>query len=387
MMNIATNAYQVKGSLLAGNNSIWANRSLTKNLVSQSAKIYANQAILATNGGWDKGKHSKRGEFTPFAKGDLSHLSKEADYPHWQDLRVTNSYAQKKKDSVQAALIQLHSVEQARNYPDNIELVSRLPNNIGLPDYIGLVKYCQSSIGGWDLNLVNDVHSVGFFGFLCLRLIDSKIDLGKKLPESFSCGDFSLSDDLSDGSSVCLFIDHSPDCLALRCLRLISAFAEVTKNPAVLSPSSFNFSISSITSWGIRTVVICDFAFFAPVAITNTPCFWCISVYAKKIRLKVLKCISLGDSFKSEGEIHLRKQNPVDAENTYRASNHNVNRGNTMAMYKSTQTHPKFKWRFFSCQQSKYFSVEASNEKEARSLLPDSPCLFSARIRQEGDHA
>lgn len=47
----------------------------------------------------------------------------------------------------------------------------------------------------------------------------------------------------------------------------------------------------------------------------------------------------------------------------------------------------KFKWRFFSCQQSKYFSVEASNEKEARSLLPDSPCLFSARIRQEGDHA
>lgn len=108
-MNIATNAYQVKGSLLAGNNSIWANRSLTKNLVSQSAKIYANQAILATNGGWDKGKHSKCGEFTPFAKGDLSHLSKEADYPHWQDLRVTNSYAQKKKDSVQAALIQLHN--------------------------------------------------------------------------------------------------------------------------------------------------------------------------------------------------------------------------------------------------------------------------------------
>ncbi|NBM10770.1 host cell division inhibitor Icd-like protein [Proteus sp. G2670] len=58
-----------------------------------------------------------------------------------------------------------------------------------------------------------------------------------------------------------------------------------------------------------------------------------------------------------------------------------------MAMYKSTQTHPKFKWRFFSCQQSKYFSVEACNEKEARSLLPDSPCLFSARIRQEGGHA
>lgn len=47
----------------------------------------------------------------------------------------------------------------------------------------------------------------------------------------------------------------------------------------------------------------------------------------------------------------------------------------------------KFLWRFFSCQQSKYFSVEASNEQEARSMLPDSPCLFSARIRQEVGHA
>ncbi|EKT61323.1 putative transcriptional regulator [Providencia sneebia DSM 19967] len=51
-----------------------------------------------------------------------------------------------------------------------------------------------------------------------------------------------------------------------------------------------------------------------------------------------------------------------------------------MAMYKSTQTHPKFIWRFFSCQQFKYFTVTAHTEQEARSLLPDSPCLFSARI-------
>ncbi|HEK0449393.1 TPA: host cell division inhibitor Icd-like protein [Proteus mirabilis] len=57
-----------------------------------------------------------------------------------------------------------------------------------------------------------------------------------------------------------------------------------------------------------------------------------------------------------------------------------------MAMYKSTQTHLKFKWRFFSCQQSKYFSVEASSEQEARSMLPDSPCLFSARIRQSSQN-
>ena len=56
-----------------------------------------------------------------------------------------------------------------------------------------------------------------------------------------------------------------------RCRRFISPLAAVTRNPAVLSPSSFKFSISSITSWGILTVVICDFAFFTPVAITEIP--------------------------------------------------------------------------------------------------------------------
>nr|WP_282552248.1 host cell division inhibitor Icd-like protein [Providencia rustigianii] len=51
-------------------------------------------------------------------------------------------------------------------------------------------------------------------------------------------------------------------------------------------------------------------------------------------------------------------------------------------MYKSTQTRPKFLWRFFSCQQFKYFIVIASSEQEARSMLPDSPCLFSARFAE-----
>lgn len=77
---------------------------------------------------------------------------------------------------------------------------------------------------------------------------------------------------------------------------------------------------------------------------------------------------------------------PRSARDTIEAFNHNVKRSNTMAMYKSTQTHLKFKWRFFSCQQSKYFSVEASSEQEARSMLPDSPCLFSARIRQSSQN-
>ncbi|MEQ5535397.1 host cell division inhibitor Icd-like protein [Providencia rettgeri] len=42
----------------------------------QSAKHFANQLILTTVGGWDNSENLKRGEFTPFAKGDFSHLSK-----------------------------------------------------------------------------------------------------------------------------------------------------------------------------------------------------------------------------------------------------------------------------------------------------------------------
>ncbi|WP_432652820.1 host cell division inhibitor Icd-like protein [Providencia rettgeri] len=52
----------------------------------QSAKHFANQLILTTVGGWDNSENLKPGEFTPFAKGDFSHLSKEANYPHWQGL-------------------------------------------------------------------------------------------------------------------------------------------------------------------------------------------------------------------------------------------------------------------------------------------------------------
>ncbi|WP_424765243.1 host cell division inhibitor Icd-like protein [Proteus mirabilis] len=57
-----------------------------KTLADVSAKIYANQSILTTNGGWDDSDNLKRGEFTPFIKGDFSHLSKEANSPHWQGL-------------------------------------------------------------------------------------------------------------------------------------------------------------------------------------------------------------------------------------------------------------------------------------------------------------
>ncbi|WP_425594623.1 host cell division inhibitor Icd-like protein [Providencia rettgeri] len=91
-------AYQENDSLLAGNNvsSTYTNQPITVALNyritgNQSAKIYANQPPKFTgnqSGEYFSGyksadilrysnlSHSKRGEFTPLAKGDFSHLSK-----------------------------------------------------------------------------------------------------------------------------------------------------------------------------------------------------------------------------------------------------------------------------------------------------------------------
>lgn len=149
MMNIAANAYQVNDSLLAGNNV--SSTYTTTNTValnygitgSQSAKIYANQSILTTVGGWDKGKHSKSEEFTPFIKGDFSHLSKEANYPHWQGLiGVTTQgriefFESIKKGGQSATLGNVDIKYRAsENYENSIHLV------IGKDDNLELIQKC-----------------------------------------------------------------------------------------------------------------------------------------------------------------------------------------------------------------------------------------------------
>ena len=45
-----------------------------------------------------------------------------------------------------------------------------------------------------------------------------------------------------------------------------------------------------------------------------------------------------------------------------------------------TPAHPEFIWRFYSCQKRHYHFVIAPTEDEARSQLPDAPCIFSARF-------
>lgn len=49
---------------------------------------------------------------------------------------------------------------------------------------------------------------------------------------------------------------------------------------------------------------------------------------------------------------------------------------------RTAQSRTQFVWRFWSCQAKRYHVVVATSEKEARSMLPDAPCLFAARIRE-----
>ncbi|WP_431605959.1 host cell division inhibitor Icd-like protein [Escherichia coli] len=49
----------------------------------------------------------------------------------------------------------------------------------------------------------------------------------------------------------------------------------------------------SIISWAIRAVTDCDFAFFGPVAMSNSLCCWCKTIYTKKNYFEGLTCKTL----------------------------------------------------------------------------------------------
>uniref|UniRef100_UPI001E3EF8CC host cell division inhibitor Icd-like protein n=4 Tax=Morganellaceae TaxID=1903414 RepID=UPI001E3EF8CC len=153
MMNIAANAYQVNNSLLAGNNvnstytttnTVALNYGITGN---QSAKIYANQSGQYFSGCKSGGylSTSKRGEFTPFAKDDFSHLSKEANYPHWKGLiGVTTQgrieFLESIKKGGQSATLGNVDIKYraSEDYKNSIHLI------IGKDDNLELIQKCAT---------------------------------------------------------------------------------------------------------------------------------------------------------------------------------------------------------------------------------------------------
>ncbi|AYA40032.1 hypothetical protein HZS38_05660 [Xenorhabdus nematophila] len=180
-----------------------------------------------------------------------------------------------------------------------------------------------------------------------ILIIDTAISWAEKEKDNITDATLNLSSlrGIVNHWSYCRLADYClDDAFALRWRRLISPFIAVTIKPALLSPFILTCSISSMTSCGMRTVVICDFAFLAPVAITESSMIWCISLYIKSKPEKVLTFISPKDKVKYTLKLSRQKTTtPRSATNTIEASNQQpLIEVTTMAGTQHTQTRPKF---------------------------------------------
>lgn len=181
--------------------------------------------------------------------------------------------------------------------------------------------------------------------------------------------------------------------------RLISPRMAALINCPVLSPSSFTFSMPSIISWAIRAVTDCDFAFFGPVAMSNSLCFWCKTIYTKKNYFEGLTCKTLlfyivSYTLLMQGT-ETTKPRTVGAVTGLLTTNDS--NSIEVAMRNHT-THPqgrdshnlnKYIWRFIalSTAQPRVITIEATSEQEARQQSPAGCVMvFAARIRQEVRH-
>ncbi|EGE0712184.1 TPA: host cell division inhibitor Icd-like protein [Escherichia coli] len=181
--------------------------------------------------------------------------------------------------------------------------------------------------------------------------------------------------------------------------RLISPRMAALINCPVLSPSSFTFSMPSIISWAIRAVTDCDFAFFGPVAMSNSLCCWCKTIYTKKNYFEGLTCKTLvfyivSYTLLMQGT-ETTKPRTVGAVTGLLTTNDR--KSIEVAMLNHT-THPqgrdshnlnKYIWRFIalSTAQPRVITIEATSEQEARQQSPAGCVMvFAARIRQGVHH-
>lgn len=175
----------------------------------------------------------------------------------------------------------------------------------------------------------------------------------------------------------------------LRWRRLISPFTAVTMNCAFVSPSSRLLSKSATTSCGKRALSCCDLLLVEPVAIPESPCARCDSVYVKKIIVKGLKCDSLACSFKNKGAIHLVSAKPGSASTLTGPLTKPLVEVTVMAELQHTQTHPKFTWLFLATPKSHpdcspvVLRFDTDTEENARAAFPGWEMVFAAKIRAE----
>ncbi|HCO7713464.1 TPA: host cell division inhibitor Icd-like protein [Escherichia coli] len=179
--------------------------------------------------------------------------------------------------------------------------------------------------------------------------------------------------------------------------RAISPRTAVITKAAIVSPSVFEFSISSITSWGKRIFFICDLLLMFPVAIRMSGYFEVCTHYTKRCVNKTL------DTVAHLNLICMHTNNCGVYTATPRSGGTHAGRLTTndsnsieVAMLNHT-THPqgrdsynlnKYIWRFIalSTAQPRVITIEATSEQEARQQSPDGCVMvFAARIRQ-GEH-
>ncbi|EFN7855451.1 host cell division inhibitor Icd-like protein [Escherichia coli] len=196
-----------------------------------------------------------------------------------------------------------------------------------------------------------------------------------------------------------LLVGYSCSLALRRWRRLISPRMAALINCPVLSPSSFTFSMPSIISWAIRAVTDCDFAFFGPVAMSNSLCCWCKTIYTKKNYFEGLTCKTLvfyivSYTLLMQGT-ETTKPRTVGAVTGLLTTN---DRKSIEVAMRNHTTHPqgrdshnlnKYIWRFIalSTAQPRVITIEATSEQEARQQSPDGCVMvFAARIRQEVRH-
>ncbi|HFP4375777.1 TPA: host cell division inhibitor Icd-like protein [Escherichia coli] len=156
----------------------------------------------------------------------------------------------------------------------------------------------------------------------------------------------------------------------------------------------------SIISWAIRAVTDCDFAFFGPVAMSNSLCCWCKTIYTKKNYFEGLTCKTLlfyivSYTLLMQGT-ETTKPRTVGAVTGLLTTN---DRESIEVAMRNHTTHPqgrdshnlnKYIWRFIalSTAQPRVITIEATSEQEARQQSPAGCVMvFAARIRQGETYA
>jgi len=179
--------------------------------------------------------------------------------------------------------------------------------------------------------------------------------------------------------------------------RAISPRTAVITKAAIVSPSVFEFSISSITSWGKRIFFICDLLLIFPVAIRMSGYFEVCIHYTKRCVNKTLDTVAhLNLICTHTNDCGVCTAKPRSAGTHAGLLTTNDSESIEVAMRNYTR-HPqgrdsynlnKYIWRFIalSTAQPRVITIEATSEQEARQQSPDGCVMvFAARIRQ-GEH-